>query len=77
MRDSLRDSLADRQNQWRAFEQWRSEREAVPMSLQERVIWYNSAFKISRTLSRPISPEEIQTRIRQIQVVRAGLSHLK
>jgi hypothetical protein len=77
MQISLRESLANREKQWRAFRQWKLDHGIQPLSVQERVAWYASAFRLSRRFSKPIGADEIESRVRQIQDVRARLSHLK
>ena len=67
-----------RQKQWDVFREWKSSRIVAPLSLDERVAWYNAAFLWVKEHSAALpSWMSLQTKATTIMELRQRLAHLK
>jgi hypothetical protein len=77
MHEPSNNAFTKRQAQWDAFNQWEMTRQPAPLSLEERVDWYISADRFSRSLAATPIREDVLRRVKQIQLVRERLAHLR
>ena len=76
MRDFPNPAFTKRQAQWEAFHRWESSKAIKPLSLDERITWYASAYNFSVAHSPQADTDHIHERVNHIRRMQERLAYL-
>ena len=76
MTSDLKEAIRKRALQWDAFHEWKSNRTDA-IALQERIAWYNEAFRFVKGLPSTQQARDIDEKVVHVKNLRARLKYLK